>query len=99
MARWPETAAGSESTARAEREAPRDLGDPLWSRSALTRIEYAGRYGSFLRKADAAVEVGFAGSTQSAGNRTHGEAAKQMKTDFRETLPAPTEAGGGCQHN
>src|SRR5215468_11758960 len=26
MARWPETAAGSESTARAEREAPRDLG-------------------------------------------------------------------------
>src|SRR5215470_19341308 len=67
MARWPETAAGSESTARAEREAPRDLGDPLWSRSALTRIEYAGRYGSFLRKADAAVEVGFAGSTQSAG--------------------------------
>src|SRR6516225_1131686 len=34
MARWPETAAGSESTARSEREAPRDLGDPLWSRSA-----------------------------------------------------------------
>ena len=31
MARWPETAAGSESTARSEREAPRDLGDPLWS--------------------------------------------------------------------
>ena len=27
-------------------------------------------------------------------SRTHGEAAKQMKTDFRETLPAPTEAGG-----
>jgi len=34
MARWPETAAGSESTARSEREAPRDLGDPLWSWSA-----------------------------------------------------------------
>src|SRR6202007_1088646 len=31
MARWPETAAGSGSTARSEREAPRDLGDPLWS--------------------------------------------------------------------
>ena len=31
------------------------------------RVEYAGRYGLFLRKADAAVEVGFAGSTQSAG--------------------------------
>src|SRR6516165_3629921 len=31
VARWPETAAGSESTARSEREAPRDLGDPLWS--------------------------------------------------------------------
>ncbi len=30
-ARWPETAAGSESTARSETEASRDLGDPLWS--------------------------------------------------------------------
>jgi len=27
-------------------------------------------------------------------SRTHGEAAKQMKADFRGTLPAPTEAGG-----
>ncbi len=26
-------------------------------------------------------------------SRVHGEAAKQMKTDFRETSPAPTEAG------
>ena len=25
-------------------------------------------------------------------SRTHGEAAKQRKTDFRETLPAHTEA-------
>ena len=31
------------------------------------RVEYAGRYGLFLREADAAAEVGFAGSTQSAG--------------------------------
>ena len=31
MARWPETAAGSVSTARSDREASRDLGDPLWS--------------------------------------------------------------------
>jgi hypothetical protein len=31
MARWPETAAGSESTARSETEALWDLGDPLWS--------------------------------------------------------------------
>ena len=36
MARWPETAVGSGSTARSEREAPRDLGDPLWSWSAYT---------------------------------------------------------------
>jgi hypothetical protein len=35
MARWPETAAGSECTARSETEASRDLGDPLRSRSAL----------------------------------------------------------------
>jgi len=26
-------------------------------------------------------------------SHVHGEAAKQMKTDFRETSPAPTEAG------
>src|SRR5215472_7504812 len=31
MARWPETAAGSVSTARSDKEASRDLGDPLWS--------------------------------------------------------------------
>ena len=31
MARWPETAAGSVSTARSDMEASRDLGDPLWS--------------------------------------------------------------------
>src|ERR1700758_2250627 len=30
-ARWPETAAGSGSTARSDMEASRDLGDPLWS--------------------------------------------------------------------
>ena len=30
-ARWPETAAGSGSTARSDREASWDLGDPLWS--------------------------------------------------------------------
>src|ERR1700719_652140 len=35
MARWPETAAGSECTARSETEASRDLGDPLRSRSVL----------------------------------------------------------------
>jgi hypothetical protein len=33
-ARWPETAAGSVSTARSDMEASRDLGDPLWSRFA-----------------------------------------------------------------
>jgi hypothetical protein len=44
MARWPETAAGSGSTARSETEASRDLGDPLWSWSASKQIEYAGRW-------------------------------------------------------
>ena len=33
-ARWPETAAGSVSTARSDKEASRDLGDPLWSWSS-----------------------------------------------------------------
>src|SRR5258708_29393499 len=35
MARWPETAAGSECTARSETEASRDLGDPLRSRTEI----------------------------------------------------------------
>jgi hypothetical protein len=35
MARWPETAAGSECTARSETEVSRDLGDPLRSWFAL----------------------------------------------------------------
>ena len=64
---------GVVGTARSENEASRNLRDPLWSRPRQRRIEYAGRYGSFLRKADAAVEVGFAGSTPSVGKpRTWG---------------------------
>ena len=44
------------------------LGEVGWDMGKwMRRVEYAGRYGSFLRKADATVEVGFAGSTQSAG--------------------------------
>ena len=73
MARWPETAAGSESTARSEMEASRDLGDPLRSWSLVRKIEYAGRYGLRLRRQTLQCEVGFAGSTRSAGKpRTWG---------------------------
>ena len=94
MARWPETAAGSESTARAEREAPRDLGEPLRSRSAdnadrvcrtIWIIPEKGRRCGALSDSLVVLRV--------RESRTHGEAAKQMKTDSRETLPAPTEAG------
>src|SRR5215469_12128207 len=47
-------------------EVSRNLRDPSksWCRRC---IEYAGRYGSRLRKADASREVGLAGSTPSAG--------------------------------
>jgi len=94
MARWPETAAGSVSTARSEREALRDLGDPLWSWSA----DKAGRV---CRTIGITPEKGRRHSAKSDSlvvlrvreSCTHGEAAKQMKTDLRETLPAPTEAG------
>ena len=94
MARWPETAAGSVSTARSEMEASRDLGDPLWSWSAhktdrvcrtIGIIPEKGRRHS--AKSDSLVVL------RARESRAHGEAAKQMKTDFRETSPAPTEAG------
>ena len=93
-ARWPETAAGSVSTARSDMEASRDLGDPLWSWSAhktdrvcrtIGIIPEKGRRHS--AKSDSLVVL------RARESRAHGEAAKQMKTDFRETSPAPTEAG------
>ena len=94
MARWPETAAGSVSTARSEREATRDLGDPLWSWSVhktdrvcrtIGIIPEKGRRHS--AKSDSLIVLG------ARESRVQGEAAKQMKPDFRETSPAPTEAG------
>src|SRR5271157_1914300 len=94
MARWPETAAGSVSTARSDREPSRDLGDPLWSWFAYQAdrvcrtigiIPEKGRCHS--AKSDSLVVLG------ARESRAQGEAAKQMKTDFRETSPAPTEAG------
>ena len=93
-ARWPETAAGSGSTARSEREALRDLGDPLWSwfthkANRVCRtigiIPEKGRCCS--AKSDSLVVL------RARESRAQGEAAKQMKTGFRETSPAPTEAG------
>src|SRR5216683_1756667 len=94
MARWPETAAGSVSTARSDREASRDLGDPLWS-------WFASRADRVCRTIRIIPEKGRCHSAKSDSlivlrareSRVHGEAAKQMKTDFRETSPAPTEAG------
>jgi hypothetical protein len=94
MARWPETAAGSECTARSKTEASRDLGDPLWSRSALGADRVCrtiwltpekGRRCSV--KSDSLVVL------RARESRVHGEAAKQTKTGFRDTSPAHTEAG------
>ena len=94
MARWPETAAGSESTARSEMEASRNLGDPLRSWSALMADRVCrtiwltpekGRRCS--AKSDSLVVL------RARESRVHGEAAKQRKPDFRDTSPAPTEAG------
>ena len=94
MARWPETAAGSGSTARWAREASRDLGDPLWSRSVGKADRVCRTNGTIPEKgrghsakSDSLVVLG------ARESRAQGEAAKQMKTDFRETSPAPTEAG------
>jgi Reverse transcriptase (RNA-dependent DNA polymerase) len=94
MARWPETAAGSVSTARSDREASRDLGDPLWSWFACRADRVCRTIGIIPEKgrccsakSDSLVVLG------ARESRAQGEAAKQMKTDFRETSPAPTEAG------
>jgi len=94
MARWPETAAGSECTARSKTEASRDLGDPLRSRSALVADRVCrtiwltpekGRRCSV--KSDSLVVL------RARESRVHGEAAKQTKTGFRDTSPAHAEAG------
>ncbi len=78
MARWPETAAGSVSTARSDREASRDLGDPLWSWSVrktdrvcrtIGIIPEKGR--CYSAKSDSLVVLGARESC------AHGEAAKQ----------------------
>jgi hypothetical protein len=100
MARWPETAAGSVSTARSDKEASRDLGDPLWS-------WFVNKTDRVCRTIGIIPEKGKCDSAKSDSlivlrvreSRAHGEAAKQMKTGFKETSPAHTEAGIWCQHN
>jgi len=99
-ARWPETAAGSESTARSETEASWDLGDPLWSGSApaadpvcRTRWRTPEKDRRCSAKSDSLVVL------RARESCVHGEAAKQMKADFRDTSSAPTEAGVRCQRN
>ena len=94
MARWPETAAGSVSTARSDREASRDLGDPLWSWFAYKADRVCRTIGIIPEegKCDSAKSDSLV-VLRARESRVHGEAAKQMRTDFKETSPAPTEAG------
>jgi Reverse transcriptase (RNA-dependent DNA polymerase) len=85
---------GVMSTARSEMEASRDLGDPprSWFAPWADRVcrtiwltpENGRRRGA---KSDSLVVL------RARESRVHGEAAKQMKTGFGETSPAPTEAG------
>jgi hypothetical protein len=82
------------STARSDREASRDLGDPLWSWSAYKADRVCQTIGITPKKgrchsakSDSLVVL------RARESHAHGEAAKQMKTDFGETSPAPTEAG------
>jgi len=93
MARWPETAAGSLSTARLEKEMPRDLGDPLrsWINTknrvcpTIWLTPEKGRRCS--AKSDSLVVL------RARESRVHGEAARQRKTGSTETSPAHAEAG------
>jgi hypothetical protein len=85
---------GVMSTARSEMEASRDLGDPprSWFAPRADRVcrtiwltpENGRRCGA---KSDSLVVL------RARESRVHGEAAKQMKTGFGDTSPAPTEAG------
>jgi hypothetical protein len=85
---------GVMSTARSEMEASRDLGDPprSWFAFGADRVcptiwltPENGRRCS--AKSDLPVVL------RARESRVHGEAAKQMKTGFGDTSPAPTEAG------
>ena len=71
MARWSETAAGSESTARPETEASRNLRDPAWSWSGSNPTEYVERMDT-LRTADARLGVGPADGVRWAAPRSGG---------------------------
>ena len=94
MARWPETVAGSKSTARSDTEALWDLGDPLRSCHQMDAGRVCRTIGltpekdrCCSAKSDSLVVL------RARESRVHGEATKQMKTGSRDTSPAPTEAG------
>jgi hypothetical protein len=101
MARWPETAAGSVSTARSEKGSIMGPGrstvvlvcPPKADRVCRTIGIHPEKGRRCSAKSDSLVVL------RARESRVHGEAAKQMKTDFGETSPAPTEAGIWCQHN
>ena len=79
-ARWSETAAGSESTARPETEASRNLRDPAWSWSGAFSVEYVERMDHpedgkrHAWKSDPLIVLG------ARESRVHGEAAGQTET-------------------
>ena len=85
-ARELETPAGSDSTERAEMEAPWNLGDPPPSWSGENGPSMSTEWTN-LRETEATVEVGLAGSTQSAESRVHGEAARQVELLVRGNTP------------
>lgn len=94
MARWPETVAGSMSTARSDTEASWDLGDPLRSCHEMDAGRVCRTIGLTPEKdrccgakSDSLVVL------RAQESCVHGEATKQMKTGSRDTSPAPTEAG------
>jgi hypothetical protein len=93
MARWSETAAGSESTARPEMEASRNLRDPAGLDRAVTApTEYVERM-DILRTTNATLEVGPADSTRSAGKPRTWGCGGADRDWLRATSPAHTEAG------
>lgn len=88
MARALETPAGSESTARTEKEASWHLGDPLPSCSA-TRAEYVNRMDQPEGDKRDGGSRGSLIVLRARERRAHGEEARQVELPVRGNIPCP----------
>jgi hypothetical protein len=82
-----------------KQEASRNLRDPSWSWSGRKRIEYAYRNGSFLREANAAMEVGLAHTYSERGKAAYMGKGRGRLRLSRGNINRTHGDGQRCQHN